>query len=121
MNNAMSCGCRAGSCNGILAGFEAQRPRVVDEKSPLAERKPRLIPKINLNWKLIGQLVSNCKFILRAAPRARQCLVAVEKTVMVLLSWSALHCEFRPQGTRILRTRNRKSTEVNRERYAATC
>ena len=49
MNNAMSCGCRAGSCNGILAGFGAQRPREIDEKIPLAERKPRPILKINLN------------------------------------------------------------------------
>ena len=90
MNNAMSCGCHAGSCGGILAGFGAQRPRVVDEKSPLAERKPRPILKINLNWKLTGQLISNCKFILGPAPQAMQIERAILKTMLVLPRWFAL-------------------------------
>ena len=90
MSNAMSCGCRAGSCNGILAGFGAQRPRVLDEKSPLAERKARRVLKINLHWRLIGQLLSSCKFILRSAPQAMQIERAILKTMRVLLRWFAL-------------------------------
>ena len=40
------------------------------EKSCLQEATHARFSKINLNWKLIGQLVSNCKFILQIAPRA---------------------------------------------------